>query len=152
MEEDVQALKDVSYRIMSIFLNEDPVRIEEAETIEDKNRDYRNNEKSLRIDYIFFVYSNWKWEGYISCSNDLVDDPPMYFKGEIIKKGAFFTTLNITPTPGKKCNGVIDGKKISMTCENGTLVYGEIIGKTIHITNYMRSDNSTCKGSATLIR
>jgi hypothetical protein len=95
---------------------------------------------------------NCKWEGYISCSNDFADDPPMYFKGEIIKKGAFFTTLNITPTPGKKCNGVIDGKKISMTCENGTLVYGEIIGKTIHITNYMRSDNSTCKGSATLLR
>ena len=52
---------------------------------------------------------NCKWEGYISCSNDFADDPPMYFKGEII-------------------------------------------GKTIHITNYMRSDNSTCKGSATLIR
>jgi hypothetical protein len=93
-----------------------------------------------------------KWEGYMSCSNDLADDPPIYFKGEINKKGTFFTTLNITPTPGKKCSGVIDGKNISMTCENGAIAYGEINGKTIHITNYIRSDNSTCKGSATLIR
>ena len=93
-----------------------------------------------------------EWEGYISCSNDLNDDPPMYFKGEIVKKGAFFTTLNIMPTPGKKCNGAIDGKKISMNCEDGTSVYGEIIGRTINIINYMRSDNSICKGSATLIR
>ena len=95
---------------------------------------------------------NCKWEGYMSCSNDLADAPPIYFKGEIKKRGEFFTTINITPIPGNKCKGVIDGKKISMTCENGTFVYGEIIGKTIHITNYMRSDNSKCKGSATLIR
>ena len=95
---------------------------------------------------------NCKWEGYISCSNDLVESPPMYFKGEIIKKGVLLTTLNITPTPGKKCNGVIDGKKISMTCEDGAFVYGEIKGKKIHITNIIRSDNNTCKGSATLIR
>ncbi|MCG6972163.1 MAG: hypothetical protein LJE66_03370 [Desulfobacterales bacterium] len=93
-----------------------------------------------------------RWEGYISCSKDSVDDPPVYFKGEIKKKGTFFTTLNITPTPGKKCSGVIDGKKISMTCENGTFVYGEIKGKTINIIDYIRSDNSTCKGSASLIR
>ena len=93
-----------------------------------------------------------KWEGYMSCSNDLADDPPIYFKGEINKKGTFFTTLNITPTPGNKCSGVIDGKKISLTCENGTFVYGEIKGKTILITNYIRSDNSTCKGSAALIK
>ena len=39
MEEDVQVLKDVSSLIMSIFLNEDPVRIEEADWIEDKNRE-----------------------------------------------------------------------------------------------------------------
>ena len=93
-----------------------------------------------------------EWEGYMSCSNDLADAPPIYFKGEINKIGTSFTTLSITPTPGKKCSGVIDGKKISMTCENGTFAYGEIKGKTIHITNYIRSDNSTCKGSATLIR
>ena len=93
-----------------------------------------------------------KWEGYMSCSNDLADDPPIYFKGEINKKGTFFSTLNITPTPGKKCSGVIDGNKITMTCENGAFAYGEIKGKTINITNYIRSDNSTCKGSATLIR
>ena len=93
-----------------------------------------------------------EWEGYMSCSNDLADAPPIYFKGEINKKGTSFTTLNITPTPGKKCSGVIDGKKISMTCENGAFAYGEIKGKTIDITNYIRSDNSTCKGSATLIR
>ena len=93
-----------------------------------------------------------EWEGYMSCSNDLADAPPIYFKGEINKIGTSFTTLNITPTPGKKCSGVIDGKKISMTCENGAFAYGEIKGKTIDITNYIRSDNSTCKGSATLIR
>ena len=95
---------------------------------------------------------NCELEGYMNCGNDLADEPPIYFKGEISKKGAFFTTLNITPTPGKKCSGVIDGKQISMNCENGTFVYGEIKGKTIHIINYIRSDNSTCKGSATLIR
>jgi len=95
---------------------------------------------------------NCEWEGFISCSNDLSDNPPIYFKGEVKKKGTLFTTINITPTPGKKCSGVIDGKQISMNCENGTFVYGEIKGKTIHIINYIRSDNSTCKGSATLIR
>ena len=95
---------------------------------------------------------NCKWEGYMSCSNDLADNPPVYFKGEINKEGAFFTTINITPTPGNKCKGVIDGEKISMTCENGTFGYGEIKGKTIHIINYIRADNSVCKGSATLIR
>ena len=95
---------------------------------------------------------NCEWEGYLSCSNDLADDSPINFKGEINKKGAFFTTINITPTPGNKCEGVIDGKKISMTCENGTFGYGEIKGKTIYIINYIRADNSSCKGSATLIR
>jgi len=95
---------------------------------------------------------NCEWEGYIRCNNNLEDEPPVYFKGEINKKGASFTTLNITPTPGEKCRGVIDGQKISMTCENGTFVYGEIKGKKINIIKYIRADKNTCKGTATLIR
>ena len=94
---------------------------------------------------------NCEWEGYMSCSNDLADDPPIYFKGEITKKGVRFTTLNITPTPGEKCSGVLDGNKISMTCENGTLGYGEIKGKTISIINHKTSDTEICKITATLI-
>jgi len=35
MEEDVQALKGVSFRIMNIFLSEGLEKIGEAETIED---------------------------------------------------------------------------------------------------------------------
>jgi hypothetical protein len=34
MEEDVQALKDVSFRMIYIFLNEDPARTEETDLIE----------------------------------------------------------------------------------------------------------------------
>ena len=115
---------------------------------------------SVLIMFSMFIFAsnvvafdfNCEWEGYISCSNDFADEPPTYFKGEITKIGTSFTTLNITPTPGAKCRGVIDGKKISMTCENGAFVYGEIKGKKIHIINYIRADNSTCEGSATLIR
>ena len=95
---------------------------------------------------------NCEWEGYMSCSNDVADSPPIYFKGEITKKGAFFTTLNITPTPGEKCSGVLDGNKISISCENGTIGYGEIKGKTIYITNYKTSDAEICKITATLIQ
>lgn len=62
-----------------------------------------------------------------------------------------FTTLNITPTPGEKCSGVLDGNKISMTCENGTFGYGEIKGKTIYITNHKPFDEATCKITVTLI-
>ena len=94
---------------------------------------------------------NCQWEGYMDCSNDLAHDPPIYFKVEIIKKGGFFTTLNITPTPGEKCSGVLDGNKISITCENGTFGYGEIKGKTIYITNHKPSDTAICKITATLI-
>ena len=94
---------------------------------------------------------NCQWEGYMDCSNDLAGDPPMYFKVEIIKKGDSFTTLNITPTPGEKCSGVLDGNKISMTCDDGTLGYGEIIGKTIYIINHKPSDAATCNVTATLI-
>jgi hypothetical protein len=92
-----------------------------------------------------------EWEGYMSCSNDLTNEPPIYFKGAISKKGASFTTLNITPTPGEKCSGVIDGKKISMICEDGTLGYGEIKGNSIYITNHKASDEAICKLTATLI-
>jgi hypothetical protein len=35
MEKDVQALKGVNSHILSIFLNKGPVKIGEAETIED---------------------------------------------------------------------------------------------------------------------
>ena len=75
---------------------------------------------------------NCQWEGYMSCSNDLADDPPTYFKVEITKKGNFFTTLNITPTPGEKCSGVLDGKKI-------------------YIINHKPSEAATCKVKGTLI-
>ena len=92
-----------------------------------------------------------QWEGYMDCSNDLADGPPIYFKGKITKKGAFFTTLNITPTPGEKCSGVVDGNKISMTCENGTFGSGEIKGKTIYITNHKPSDAEIFKITVTLI-
>ena len=94
---------------------------------------------------------NCQWEGYMDCSDDLADDPPIYFKGEINKRGTFFTTLNITPTPGEKCSGVLDGNKISMTCENGAYGYGEIKGKTIYIINHKPSDAAICKVTATLI-
>jgi hypothetical protein len=94
---------------------------------------------------------NCEWEGYMSCSNELADDSPIYFKGKITKKGVRFTTLNITPTPGEKCSGVIDGKKISVICENGTFGYGEIKGKTIYITKHKPSDVTICKMTATLI-
>lgn len=94
---------------------------------------------------------NCEWEGYMSCNNDVSNEPPVYFKGEICKKGASFTTLNITPTPGQKCKGVIDGKKISIICENGTIGYGEIKGKIICITNYKPSDGKICEMTATLI-
>jgi len=94
---------------------------------------------------------NCELEGYMNCGNDLADEPPIYFKGEISKKGAFFTTLNITPTPGEKCSGVKDGKKISVICENGTFGYGEIKGKTIYLTNHNPSDAAICKITATLI-
>jgi hypothetical protein len=92
-----------------------------------------------------------EWEGYMSCSNDLVDDPPVYFKGEVTKKGVHFTTLNITPSPGKKCSGILDGNKISMTCDNGTIGYGEIKGKTIYIIKRKPYDPAICKITATLI-
>jgi hypothetical protein len=94
---------------------------------------------------------NCEWEGYMSCSNDLADESPIYCKGEITKKGALFTTVNITPAPGEKCSGVLDGNKISITCENGTFGYGEIKGKTIYITNHKPSDTTICKITATLI-
>ena len=92
-----------------------------------------------------------QWEGYMDCSNDLAGDPPIYFKVEIIKKGDLFTTLNITPTPGEKCSGVVDGNKISMTCENGTFGSGEIKGKTIYIISHKPSNAATCEVTATLI-
>jgi hypothetical protein len=94
---------------------------------------------------------NRQWEGYMYCSNDLAGDPPKYFKVEITKKGDFFTSLYITPTPGETCGGVLDGNKISMTCESGTFAYGEIKGKYIYIINHIPSDAATCKGTATLI-
>lgn len=93
-----------------------------------------------------------EWEGYMSCSNDLVNAPSIYFKGEITKKGSLSTTTNITPTPGEKCNGIIDGKKISLICENGTFGYGEIKGKKIYITNSKTSDTKVCQIIATLIK
>ena len=94
---------------------------------------------------------NCEWEGYMSCSNDLANESPIYFKGEITKKGDFFTILSIKPTPGEKCNGVIDGDKIFLICENGTSGYGEIKGKKIYITNYKTPDGAICKMTATLI-
>ena len=95
---------------------------------------------------------NCEWEGYVSCNNDVADKPPIYFKGEITKKGALFTTVNITPTPGEKCTGVIDGKKISLICENGTSGYGEVKGKTIYITYNRPSDSAICKITGVLIK
>ena len=95
---------------------------------------------------------NCEWEGYMSCSNDLANDSPIYFKGKITKKGVRFTTLNITPTPGEKCSGVLDGNKISMTCENGSLGHGEIKGKTIYIINHKLYDAAICRITATLIK
>jgi hypothetical protein len=60
MEEDVKALIDVSSRIICIFPKEGLEKAGEAETIEDKNPGYRNNEKILYNDYIFFTYSCWQ--------------------------------------------------------------------------------------------
>ncbi len=92
-----------------------------------------------------------QWEGYLYCSNDSADDPPKYFKIEITKKGDFITSLNITPTPGEKCSGVLDGNKISMTCESGNFAYGELKGKKIYFINHIPPDDAICKGTATLI-
>jgi hypothetical protein len=60
MEEGVRALKGVSSRIINIFLKEALARTGETETIEDKNPGYRNNEKSLYNDHIFFAYDCWQ--------------------------------------------------------------------------------------------
>jgi hypothetical protein len=123
-----------------------------------------NKIEKMKITFVMILFSlfivagnvaafdfNCEWEGYMKCSNDLADEPPIYFKGEISKKGTFFTTINITPTPGEKCNGVIDGKKISISCENGTFGYGEIKGRTIYITNHKPPNTAICKITATLV-
>jgi hypothetical protein len=92
-----------------------------------------------------------QWEGFMDCSNDLADDPPKYIKFEITKKGNFITSLNITPTTGEKCIGVLEGNKISMTCESGNFAYGELKGKNIYFINHIPPDDVKCKGTASLI-
>jgi len=92
-----------------------------------------------------------QWEGYMDCSNDLPDATPIYFKVEITKKGNLFTTLNITPTPGEKCSGVLDGNKISIACDDGSFGNGEIKGKTIYIISHKPSHAATCEVKGTLI-
>ena len=52
MEEDVQALKDVSSRIMHIFLKGDLRKTGEADSIEDEKKEY------LKCSFLFRVYNN----------------------------------------------------------------------------------------------
>ena len=112
----------------------------------------------LIMSALFIVASNVagadfcsQWEGYMHCSNDVVGASPIYFKIEVTKKGNFINSLNITPTPGEKCFGVLDDGNISMTCESGNIAYGEVKGRKIYIINHIPADALTCKGTATLI-
>ena len=93
---------------------------------------------------------NGIWEGNMYCSHYPAGDSE-YFKIEIIQNGDFFISTNIEPTSGEKCGGVLDGNKLSMTCESETIAYGEIKYKNIYIINHILSEAATCKGTATLI-
>ncbi len=96
-----------------------------------------------------WVADNWCVPG-----NDSDPWMPKYEESTVVitQNGRFFTTANINPTPGEECGGVIQGKKIYMTCPpvntsaiTGTIFQGELKGpnKIIGI-NHIPDDGATC--------
>lgn len=70
----------------------------------------------------------------------------------VTQNGRFFTTDNITPTPDEVCGGVIQGKKIYLTCPpvnpsaiTGTIFHGELKNKNRIVgINQKPDEGATC--------
>ena len=91
---------------------------------------------------------NGNWDGYMYCSDDWGDTAEHFIVG-ITQVGDFINTFNYTPSYGELCGGVLDGNKISITCDDGTFSYGEIKGNKIYVINHIPQDGKTCKGVVT---
>ena len=113
----------------------------------------------------FFVFSgtalavnlNGTWVADNWCvPGDDSDNPslPKYEQSEVVitQNGRFFTTANITPTPGEECGSIIQGRTIRMTCpptnpsaDTGTIFHGHIRGNNLIIgINHIPDDGATC--------
>ena len=90
---------------------------------------------------------NGEWVGSQSCSNDY-GATSENIDITINQIGDIFTTHN---TSSQTCGGVLDGKKISISCPDYTIAYGELQGKTMYFINHnpLPTEGKTCKGSVT---
>ncbi len=99
-----------------------------------------------------WVADNWCVPGHDS------DNPsvPKYEQSTMVvtQNGRFFTTSNSTPNPDEECGGVIQGKKIYLTCppplvnpdyKTGTIFHGELKNKNRIVgINQNPDDGATC--------
>lgn len=72
----------------------------------------------------------------------------------ITQNGRFFTTSNSKPNPDEECGGIIQGKKIYLTCpppldnpdhKTGTIFHGELKNRNRIVgINHIPDDGATC--------
>lgn len=91
---------------------------------------------------------NGNWLGAQYCSDDGGASPEL-IDITITQTGDFFAAYNNNSL--QTCGGAIDGTKVSISCPDYTIAYGEVKGKKMYVINHipLPNEGKTCKGTLT---